>query len=243
MSLRQQSLRSSNINNKYFSKASKGDDESGFVGSPGDDMEDDDSSFDGSSAANTTRNRSRRSKKGIFATILSFKNYILIMVIFFLGISYLHERSVRIEAVREFTEKMSEKSFQDVYKPSSKAVSPLVVCPKCPQCSNDDTPEVVEKEEEETQADPLEHVKKWDDKHETLTKEIQRLSRSLLQLKFGPPPYYVELEMEVDSESVKGGKVTIEMAPIDLMPYSVYFFLTQVSAGVWNQCRSLIFYF
>ena len=243
MSLRQQSLRS-----KYFTKRPV-DDASVECGSLGrerdvEDVEGDDSSVDDSYDSSINRSRSRRSNsKGFMAVIFQYKNYILIMLLIILGISYLHERSVRIQAVKEFNEKITERSLQNVYKSStsSKGSNPIIACPKCPQCSNDDTPEVTEREEVEDvpQADPLEHVRKWDEKHLVLTQEIQRLSRSLLQLKFGSPPYYVELELEVDSETVKGGKITIEMAPTELMPYSVYFFMTQVTAGVWNSCRYL----
>ena len=241
MSLRQQSLRS-----KYFSKRPVDDVsvEGGSLGREREvgDVEGDDSSVDDSYDSSINRSRSRRSNsKGLMAVILLYKNYILIMLLIILGISYLHERSVRIQAMKEFNEKFTERSFQNVYKSSSssKGSNSIIACPKCPQCSNDDTPEVTDKEEAEDvpQADPLEHVKKWDERHSVLTQEIQRLSRSLLQLKFGPPPYYVELELEVDSETVKGGKITIEMAPIEHMPYAVYFFMTQVSAGVWNSCR------
>lgn len=238
MSLRQQSLRS-----KYFTKKSSQDPSVTYEGNNGgEDVEadEDDSSIDETYISTTAkRSNKRRPSKGIFGIIVAFKNYILIVVVIILGISYLHERNVRLQAVAAFNNKLSEKSFQDLYKSSSqKLASPGIVCPKCPECSHDDTPEISEKEEGVLEADPLEHVRKWDDKHKILTSEIQRLSRSLLQLKFGDPPYYVEFELEVDDENVKGGKITVEMAPIEELPYSVYFFLTQVSAGVWNSCRS-----
>jgi len=236
MSLRQQSLKS-----KYFSKrvASSSNSPTSDANNFPDDVEGgDDSSIDEPFEGDVYRKRSQR---GILAVLISFKNYILIFIVIILGISYLHERGLRFQIMEELNEKMSEKTFEDVYKTNShkQAANTIVACPKCPQCSNDDTPEVSE-QEEVPEVNPADNVKIWDDKHLVLTSEIQRLSKTLLQLKFGSPPYFVEFELEVDSETVKGGKFTIEMAPIDIMPYSTYFFLTQVAAGVWNSCSFFI---
>jgi hypothetical protein len=62
-------------------------------------------------------------------------------------------------------------------------------------------------------------------------------------MKFGAPPYYVKLELKFPQNS--GGTTTfatenvvvVELAPIELMPYSVLMFLTQVSLELWDGCR------
>lgn len=55
------------------------------------------------------------------------------------------------------------------------------------------------------------------------------LSRDLLPLMFGEPPYIVDIEVELE----KTETVTIEFAS-DLMPYTSLHFLKQVKLGLWD---------
>lgn len=66
------------------------------------------------------------------------------------------------------------------------------------------------------------------------TKTLQDLCRKLLPLKYGPEPYLLEMNLKFPSSmpdyETKGpdGKIEIEMAPIEFMPYSVLTFLDMV---------------
>jgi hypothetical protein len=57
--------------------------------------------------------------------------------------------------------------------------------------------------------------------------------------RFGPDPHRVEIKLAYDPNSnifnVEGGdRVVLEMAPSDQMPYTVYWFLSQVDRGLYN---------
>jgi hypothetical protein len=69
-----------------------------------------------------------------------------------------------------------------------------------------------------------------------MTAELKMLSRKLLEIEFGPPPYYVEFDVVIDKYTVEGGKLSFEMADPELMPYSMYFFMRKVKEGAWDNC-------
>jgi cyclophilin family peptidyl-prolyl cis-trans isomerase len=50
--------------------------------------------------------------------------------------------------------------------------------------------------------------------------------------RFGPGPYRVEFSIKFDSQ--KTGTFIVELAPLDLMPHTVYSFLQQVSRRLWD---------
>lgn len=64
---------------------------------------------------------------------------------------------------------------------------------------------------------------------------LQKISRELVLLKFGSPPYIVEMSIKIPSR-VAIASIQYEMAPLDLMPYSNLYFLTQISSGAWDGC-------
>ena len=64
-------------------------------------------------------------------------------------------------------------------------------------------------------------------------KKLQQLLQKLLPLLYGPPPYVVEMKLlfpasMTDPQLPQEQSLLIELAPIDLIPYSVYFFLNIV---------------
>lgn len=158
----------------------------------------------------------------------SLSNYVLIVLVVIFGLSYLHERDMRFQLIDEYNKNI-DKASEELFTAQSKSSSK---CPECPICNGEDT--VKAEEEPLTMTVEGEVVaQQWATRDKALTTEIQRLSKQLLQIKFGAPPYYVELDIQASQEGVQGGKILIEMAPVDQMPYSVHYFLTQVRAGAW----------
>lgn len=71
----------------------------------------------------------------------------------------------------------------------------------------------------------------------TLEKNIQKMSKAACLEKFGPGPHLVEIHAKFDSHDknkVDQGWILLELAPLDDMPHAVYWFLEQVSRGLYN---------
>lgn len=67
--------------------------------------------------------------------------------------------------------------------------------------------------------------------------------------RFGPGPHLVEVfvefpqyvsDLELDQWPRVRGKLTLEMAPLDLMPVAVNLFLQQIDHGLWNGCSFVV---
>jgi hypothetical protein len=68
---------------------------------------------------------------------------------------------------------------------------------------------------------------------------IQQYAKQRLLEQFGPDPHRVEIQLAYDPSSniyqAEGGdRIVIEMAPSDEMPFTVYWFLSQVDRGLYN---------
>lgn len=81
----------------------------------------------------------------------------------------------------------------------------------------------------------------------TAKEKIEKLQDSLrayLPLEYGPPPYFVEMKlsfppsMEDFATAGEEGIIIIEMAPIELIPYCVYYFLQTISS--WKVCSNIL---
>lgn len=75
------------------------------------------------------------------------------------------------------------------------------------------------------------------------TKEsLQKWSKERLLEKYGPGPHYVEIELAFDpssniySDGPATDHITIELAPEQDMPYTVYWFLEQVDHRLFDGC-------
>jgi len=71
--------------------------------------------------------------------------------------------------------------------------------------------------------------------------QIQEFSKSMLIEKYGHGPHYVEIQLNFDPRSnvahSNGGasnRIVIELAPIDEMPHTVYWFLEQVNNRLYD---------
>eukprot|EP00934_Nitzschia_sp_Nitz4_P001726 Nitzschia sp. Nitz4//scaffold28_size193895//55709//57217//NITZ4_001644-RA/size193895-processed-gene-0.256-mRNA-1//-1//CDS//3329545919//1726//frame0 len=75
-----------------------------------------------------------------------------------------------------------------------------------------------------------------------LQKHLQEINRREALGKYGSGKILVELELEFPGVTDDGGPNTIimEMAPIELMPHSVYMFLEMVSAHLFDGCSFIL---
>ncbi len=73
---------------------------------------------------------------------------------------------------------------------------------------------------------------------------IRRLSRDAAIARFGPGPHFVSMKVHLDVDDDRDDdddydrrerEVVLELASLDLMPHSVYLFLSQVADGYWSR--------
>jgi hypothetical protein len=78
-------------------------------------------------------------------------------------------------------------------------------------------------------------IKHLTSKHATLEYAVQVQSRQLVLAKFGEGPHYLDVSVELPaSANSLTGHISIELAPLDLMPHSIYVFLTQTDEKLWD---------
>ena len=83
----------------------------------------------------------------------------------------------------------------------------------------------------------LEVEKRLQRQKTTLETNIQKMSKAAALEKFGPGPYTVEIHAKLDTHDknkVDQGWILLELAPLDTMPHTVYWFLEQVSRGLYD---------
>jgi hypothetical protein len=105
------------------------------------------------------------------------------------------------------------------------------VCPHCPAVEDSAGKDLEEKLAKQTKkADLLLH------RNTPLTVALQEAARTELLTRYGPGPYFVDISFSFPDSPDRIDNIALEMAPSDLMPYTVSYFLRQVEAGVWRGC-------
>jgi cyclophilin family peptidyl-prolyl cis-trans isomerase len=93
-------------------------------------------------------------------------------------------------------------------------------------------------------ADPrlLEQIQILNQKTTNYKQSIQELSRYAMLERFGPGPHHVEIELAFDpasgitmmNDNNSNNKIILELAKAEEMPHSVFWFLEQVSRGLFD---------
>eukprot|EP00591_Stephanopyxis_turris_P001257 CAMPEP_0195524750 /NCGR_PEP_ID=MMETSP0794_2-20130614/24785_1 /TAXON_ID=515487 /ORGANISM="Stephanopyxis turris, Strain CCMP 815" /LENGTH=312 /DNA_ID=CAMNT_0040655039 /DNA_START=492 /DNA_END=1430 /DNA_ORIENTATION=+ len=85
-----------------------------------------------------------------------------------------------------------------------------------------------------------------DDRVNLLTEYIQNESSREVLDRWGPGPHQIRLDLEFpeDKDSQQQSRaptryITIELAPLHMMPHTIHFFLEQVSHRLWEGCSFL----
>ena len=178
-------------------------------------------------------------------TSATVKLYVLMVLAVLFCLSYLYERDLRFKLIHEFNDSIDHASAQlfearqkmssSLDSSASNTPSSLLKCPVCAKNCVEEEP-LPDEEKPLTEMDVL--LEEWTLRDKAVMTTLQEMARQKLLDKYGSPPYYVLLDIGIEAETpVAGGKLVIEMAPIDLMPYSVLYFMSQISAHVWDSCR------
>ena len=106
--------------------------------------------------------------------------------------------------------------------------------------SNDGLEEEIKKERNESQEKLELEAKKVQQLQlakQKLKENIKLMSKTALLDKFGPGPHYVEINLEFPNvEADATAKILVELAPVEEMPHTVYWFLEQVSRKLYDGC-------
>jgi cyclophilin family peptidyl-prolyl cis-trans isomerase len=78
------------------------------------------------------------------------------------------------------------------------------------------------------------------DKAQKLKEQVQKISKLDALEKYGPGPYRIEMELTFPGNQAGATKFEIEMAPLDLMPHSVYTFMEMASLGLLDGCSFIL---
>mmetsp|Transcript_21224 Transcript_21224/g.27108 ORF Transcript_21224/g.27108 Transcript_21224/m.27108 type:complete len:308 (+) Transcript_21224:13-936(+) len=81
-------------------------------------------------------------------------------------------------------------------------------------------------------------VKLYEKHLQTVRKALQQTSKELLEIKYGKDPIRAQVTIQFP-ESMGAPSLssfTLQLAPPDVMPYSVYYWLTQVDNKLWDGC-------
>lgn len=151
---------------------------------------------------------------------------------------YLYELRTRISLQRDIVEQTVAfhsqilQMQQHLASEAAQAKKNLAsnICPPCPQCSTpvvDPNTNTMEK-----------RLKLIEKKNTRLENALRHTSKEILHSKYGSGPLLVDLTLRLPEEVSDGSSevLRLEMAPIDLMPVTVLYFLNQVTTGAWDGC-------
>ena len=117
-------------------------------------------------------------------------------------------------------------TIQRLQLQTSMKVTPPINCPQCKECDED--------------SGAAERISNHDEiylkRNKLLQESHQSLSLELLLHKFGNGPHFVNLHLQFPEPEGGSGLLRLEMAPVEVMPTTVLYFLTQVSEGAWDGC-------
>ena len=107
-----------------------------------------------------------------------------------------------------------------------------IECPLCPKCPD------VKMEEDVSSAKLTKQLAALKKQKTRMEEALQRSARDTLVSKYGSGPIYVDLTLRLPQEVSDGSSAVLrlEMAPAELMPVTVLYFLEQVTSGAWDGC-------
>jgi len=183
-------------------------------------------------------NSTKGSSFSCFGGTSKIAYYFLLGLVLLSSLAFLNERDLRLKLMSSSTLVTPDSSPFDVIEEASRkdlANNPSTDCPECPSCEDSNEAAALPTDMEEI-------ANAWRGRNQRLQAQVQSFAKILLESKFGKSPYFVEFAINVDTEEgVKmNGEITIELNNAEYLPYSTYYFLSQISAGVWNNCGFFI---
>lgn len=161
--------------------------------------------------------------------------YFLLGLVLISSLAFLNERDLRMKLMTSSTLVTLDSPFNAIEASRKDLATDPLNCSECPSCEDSNEAAALPTDMEEI-------ANGWRGRNQRLQAQVQSFARILLDTKFGKPPYYIEFAINVDSEEgVKmNGEITVELNNAEYLPYSTYYFLSQISAGVWNNCGFFI---
>jgi hypothetical protein len=223
---------------------------------------------------NIGTNNDDKSKSMLALTVVIL---LFIVAIVMVSYGYSLERSMRVELEAEnklnieVIHACDRMQLRQIELENMEAATEAAPCAPCSDCDAELKKQLANdaiKHEQELQIamTELDHYRAAvgeleGERRASLSQGLQKVSKEVLLLEYGPPPYYVEIDVtipkfpprqtsenkvdvHVDRKnrptdtaiSVTKGTLQLQMAPIDEVPYSILYFLTHISNGAWNGC-------
>jgi len=184
--------------------------------------------------------------------------YFFLSVLIILTFSYGFERHLRVSLVNQYVqelERASEAIFAEKQKSSLEAEEeeenshPDQPCPVCgsqsPLLSAVASSASADGGSMNGKLTVQDVLDSWRTRNEILVESLTTMSRELLRVKYGAPPYYARFDLEFPSSSPQDR--TDKTKPFFLMqldgaamPYTSLYFLEQVAAGAWDSCQFIV---
>ena len=216
--------------------------------------------------ANTASSNTKSKSKETFVVLVTAL-MLLVMGLMTMGYLYYNETVIRQELLLE-----SNKNFEilkacdrfdlnNVDQLQSRAsgktalaIESAASCPPCTKCHSymqPKGPKEIKAEKARKETDKLkEIIDSRVTRNERIEDSLQRISRELFKMKYGDTagsrssPLQVEMSLKLPSKSHKAEshQLSFEMHDRDMLPYSMLYFVAQVSAGLWDSCSFTTYY-
>lgn len=173
--------------------------------------------------------------------------YILLCILIILLFSYSFEHQLRISLVEQFTQQLevtSEAIFAEKQKlqleeeEQEASLSGQVPCSISGSSSTSQLLSSATTLLDSGKVNVQDAMDSWRSRHQDLVDGLVRMSKELLRVKYGAPPYFVRLDLTFPSNQ-EGGFVLLEVDGA-VMPYTSLYFLEQVSLGAWDTCQFIL---
>jgi hypothetical protein len=216
--------------------------------------------------ANTASSNTKSKSKETFVVLVTVL-LLLVMGLLTMGYLYYNESLTRQELLVESTRNFEilkacdRFDLNDVEHLQSRisgktaaAIQSAASCPPCPKCHSylqPKGPKQIKAEKARKETEKLKEViTSRAVRNERIEESLQRVSRELFIMKYGEnagsrsSPLQVEMSLKLPSKSHKSEllQLSFDMHDRDVLPYTMLYFVAQISAGLWDSCSFTTYY-
>lgn len=218
--------------------------------------------------ANTASNNSKSKSKETFVVLVTVL-LMLVMGLMTMGYLYYNESVMRQELVVEANKNFEILKACDRFDlndvdhlqsrisgKTASAIESAASCPPCPKCHSYLQPKgpkqiKADKARKETQKLRDTIISRLQ-RNNVIEDSLQRVSRELFIMKYGDTagsrssPLQIEMHLKlptkVKTRKAESHQLTFDMHDRDVLPYSMLYFIAQISAGLWDSCSFTTYY-